>query len=379
MKRLLVHSMVLFLCGSRVFAADVAVRDDDGFRAAVAAATPGTRILLAPGQYRGGHHFAKLHGAPGQPIVIAAADPKQPPVFSGGAVGIHLSRPTHVELHHLTFERLTGNGINVDNGGSADDFAHHVVLQGLRIRDIGGQQNADGIKLSGVDEFRVADCTIERWGTGGSGIDMVGCHRGVIEGSIFRHNDPPGANGVQCKGGSSNIIIQRNTFENPGGRGVNVGGSTGLAYFRPPPKDGGDNAEARTIRVEGNRFTGGWAPIAFVGVDGAIVRFNTIERPLRWAVRILQENRAAGFVACRNGEFTDNLVVFESARWSEGGFNVSERTAPETFEFARNWWYCIDRPERSRPRLPTPEADGVYGRPAAQASGQAGADALPKP
>jgi hypothetical protein len=41
--------------------------------------------------------------------------------------------------------------------------------------------------------------------------------------------------------------------------------------------------------------------------------------------------------------------------------NVGPNTAPSTFRFARNTWYCIDRPERSRLRLPTPETGGIYG------------------
>jgi hypothetical protein len=95
-----------------------------------------------------------------------------------------------------------------------------------------------------------------------------------------------------------------------------------MQFFRPPLKDGEEHAEARKIVVEQNRITGGMAALAFVGVDGATVRFNTIERPGRWAIRILQETKAAGFVACRNGEFTDNVIIFESARWAEGGVNI---------------------------------------------------------
>jgi hypothetical protein len=364
---------------SRAVAADVYVRDATEFRAAVGTAKPGARILLAGGSYGGGFSFSGLQGEAGQPIVIAAADAKQPPTFGGRAVGIHLSKPSHVELHDQVFEGITGNGLNIDNGGGADGAAHHVVLRGLKIRDIGGKQNADAIKLSGVDDFRVSHCTIERWGTGGgSGIDMVGCHRGVIEENTFRHDDPPGANGVQCKGGASDILIRGNTFENAGGRGVNIGGSTGLPYFRPAPKGDGNDAEARNIRVEGNRFKGCWAPIAFIGVDGATVRFNTIEQPLKWAVRILQENQAPGFIPCRNGQFSDNVIVFESAHWSEGGVNIGGGTAADTFKFARNWWYCSDRPERSRPRLPIAEVNGVYGRPVGEAKEKAGADALPR-
>ena len=102
--------------------------------------------------------------------------------------------------------------------------------------------------------------------------------------------------------------------------------------------------------------------LAFVGVDGARARFNTIYRPKRWALRILQETRAPGFVPSRNGVFTDNLVVFRSDEWVEGGVNVGPDTAPQTFRFARNLWHCLDDPSKSRPALPAPETGGVYGK-----------------
>jgi hypothetical protein len=372
--------LAVYSSATIVLGADVSVRDAATFRAAVAAAKPGTRILLASGVYGGGFHFSNLRGEQGQSIVIAAADPQQPPVFRDANTGLHLSNPAFVELRDLVFTKLAHNGLNIDDGNATTkpESAHHITLSGLRISDIGADGNHDGIKLSGLWDFRVVDCTIERWGTkGGSAIDMVGCHRGVIESNVIRHTvpEPPNCTGVQCKGGTSAIVIRRNRFEHAGGRGVNIGGSTGLPYFRPPLAPGGEHAEARDIRVEGNFFVGAMTAVAFVGVDGAVVRFNTIERPARWALRILQENKAPGFVACRNGQFTDNLIVFESSRWSEGGVNIGGGTAPETFTFARNWWYCTDHPERSRPKLPTEEIDGVYGKTPDDAKGKAGAEA----
>ena len=104
------------------------------------------------------------------------------------------------------------------------------------VRDIGPTGNRDGIKLSGVDDFRVEGCTVERWGSGGSGIDMVGCHRGEIVGCTFRHGDTTGDSGVQAKGGSRDVVIRRCRFEHAGQRAVNLGGSTGLAFFRPKPE-----------------------------------------------------------------------------------------------------------------------------------------------
>jgi len=343
----------------------ITVRTGDELRKAVAAAVPGTWIEVAAGTYENGFAFTDLRGAPGRPVVIAAKDPAHPPVFHGAGAGIQLTDPQHVELEGLTFEGQTGNGLNVDDGGTPATPASHVVLRRIVVRNVGPAGNHDGIKLSGVEDFRVEDCTVERWGTGGSAIDMVGCRRGAIEACVFRHSESAsGASGVQAKGGTRDVTIRRSRFENAGGRAVNAGGSTGLEYFRPPLAEWkGPKYEAKDIRVEGNTFIGSETSVAFVGVDGAVFRFNTLYIPRRWAARVLQETRAEGFVPCRNGEFTDNLVVFRSDAWSEGGVNCGPGTEPESFKFARNFWFCSDAPSRTRElvRLPVPEKGGVYG------------------
>lgn len=339
----------------------VSVATPTALRSALAAAKPGTVIRLAPGRYEGGFYARALKGAEGRPIVIEAADAKSPPVLTGGDAGLHLASPAHVELRGLVFQGLKANGLNIDD--TAGGPARHVVLRHLKFKDIGSAGNQDALKLSGVEDFQVLDSTFTGWGTGGgSGIDMVGCHRGLIEGCAFDGTSGVQSNGVQAKGGSSTITIRRNRLAQTGGRGVNLGGSTGAAYFRPPLAEGGGNAEARDLRVEGNTFTGTMAPIVFAGVDGAVVRFNTLIHPGRWAVRLLQENTGPAFVPCRRGSFTDNRIVFRSDSWSSGGINVGGGTAPDTFTFARNWWHCTDRPDRSRPQLPVPEIDGAYGR-----------------
>ncbi len=334
---------------------EVTVSDRDALIAAMRSATPGTTIFVAPGTYDGGMYIEGLRGAEGSPIIIAAADPEDPPTISGGTEAMHFSDPAWLELRDLTLTGATGNGLNIDDGGSYDTPAHHVTLRGLQVREVGPEGNRDGIKLSGLDDFLIAGCTVENWGDGGSAIDMVGCHRGTVQGCRFRH-DALASTGVQCKGGTAGITVRRNIFDEAAARGVNIGGSTGLQYFRPPPQ----GYEARDILVEGNLFIGGQAPVAFVGCDGSTVRFNTIYLPGKWALRILQETREPGFVPCRNGVFTDNIVVFRSAQWSEGGVNIGPATAPETFSFARNLWYCVDRPELG-PTLPTLEEDGLVG------------------
>ena len=325
------------------------------FIAAVRNAKPGDTIRLAPGSYSGGFHFPGLRGEPGRPIIIAAAESARPPDITSG---MHFSDPNYLELRDLTIRGVRGNGINIDDGGTAQTPSRHVTLLRIRVLDSGSGGNQDAIKLSGLDDFVIKDCQVVGWSEGGSAIDMVGCHRGRIEKTLFRRG---GSNAVQAKGGSSEITIQGCRFEDFGQRGVNIGGSTGMDYFRPPVSSMPPNGkyEAKDITVQDCVFTGGVAPIAFVGVDGAAVRNCTIYRPSRWAVRILQETRDPGFVPSRMGIFEQNIIVFRS-NWG-GAVNAGVGTSPESFKFRDNVWYCEDRPQRSRPDLPAPESHGMYG------------------
>ena len=333
----------------------VKVADDASLHAALRNARPGTRIRIAAGRYRPGVYVANLHGTKDGPIVIEGADADNPPVFEGGAEAWHLTDCSYVTLRNISARGQSSNGINVDDGGSFETPAHHIVLENLHVADTGPKGNHDAIKLSGVDDFVVRKCVLEGWG--GQAPDMVGCHRGLIEECKFvgkagfsQHTGP------QTKGGSSRIVVRRCLFLDAAQRGVQLGGSTGLAFFRPQDL----LCEAKDITVEGCTFIGCEAPVAYVGVDGAVVRYNTFYRPRKWLIRILQETTTKGFVPCRNGRFEHNLVVFRRADVSTF-VNIGPNTSPETFQFADNLWFCEDRPSASRPKLPGPETGGVYG------------------
>jgi hypothetical protein len=343
-----------------VHAAEVEVSDRTALVKALQQATPGTTIRIAPGTYRGGIDATGLKGEKDKPIVIAGADPKQPPVLEGGGGGIHLSGCSHVEIRDIHITGATGNGVNIDDGGDRNTPSRGIVLRRLAVTNIGPEGNRDGIKMSGVDGFTIDGCRVERWGSGGSAIDFVGCHEGVVENCDFTHDAGSAAqgSGVQNKGGSRAIVIRRCRFTHAGSRAVNAGGSTGLEYMRPE----NPGFEAKDITVEDCYFTGSAAPVAFVGVDGAVFQRNTIYRPTRWVTRILQENQNPGYAACRNGVFRENLIVFHSSDLATA-VNVGGGTEPQTFRFEKNAWYCVDNPARTQSlvRLPVAEVDGVYG------------------
>src|SRR5436189_4473538 len=174
------------LVAGSIQAADVRVKTRDELASALREAKAGTTILIEPGTYPGGLSEGDLFGTPTQPIVIRGADPKQPPVIEGGSSGLHLSSAQHLELRDLIIRSARGNGLNLDDGGKTDS-AHDIVLKNLVVQDVGPEGNRDGIKLSGLDRFRVEGCQVSQWGSGGSAIDMVGCHDGEITGSRFEN------------------------------------------------------------------------------------------------------------------------------------------------------------------------------------------------
>ncbi|MCE9560324.1 MAG: right-handed parallel beta-helix repeat-containing protein [Armatimonadetes bacterium] len=346
-------SVVLLCFVTSVGQDTTVVQTTSALREALQSARPGMTVQVAPGDYQGGF-MANIHGKDKSPITLIALDRNNPPRFTSG---LQFSEVSHFIIDGLLIEGATNNGLNVDDGGTIKTPSHHVVIRNVTVRKT-PKGNHDGIKLSGLDDFEVSRCQVEEWG--GSGVDMVGCHKGKIVDCTFRNG---GDSGVQAKGGTSDVVVQSCRFEDFGQRGVNIGGSTGLSFFRPPVYTMPQNQkyEAKNIRVMGSTFVRGGAPVAFVGVDGAEVRFNTFYHPGRWVMRILQETREPGFVPSRNGNFSDNLIAFRSDNWSAGGVNIGSGTAPETFTFARNFWYCEDKSNSSYPSLPSPEKEGKYG------------------
>jgi hypothetical protein len=333
---------------------------------AASQAAPGSGIRIHPGTYPGGTFLSDLHGTAEAPIWIGGVEGQPRPIINGASEGLHLVRPRFVIVHDLEVANSSGNGVNADDGGDVGDpfAAHHVIFRNLFIHNIGGTGNQDGLKLSGINDFFVLDCEITQAGGAGSGsgIDMVGCHHGLIA-HCFIHDLQGSGNAVQCKGGSEDVEIRWCRMKEAGQRAVNMGGSTGFEFFRPPLSNTKPNAEARNIRVLSNIIEGATASIAFVGCVESIAANNTIITPHNWIVRILQETVSSGgftFLPCGDNTFSNNLVYFDRSDLSTY-INVGGNTAPNTFTFSHNLWYAFDNPAQSTPNLPVAEKGGIYG------------------
>ena len=340
------------LLASTTLAETIVIKDPSTLRATLADLKPHTTLQIAPGDYPGGHHITGVDH-----LTLEALDKDNPPRFIGGNTAFQFSRCPHLTLSHLHITGQSANGLNLDDGGQLDSPIPGITLDHLEVSDIGPTGNHDAIKCSGLKQLTIRDCSITGWG--GQGIDFVGCHDSLI--TACRFTGKPGftaSAAIQLKGGTSGIIVEKCRFLNAGERPLNIGGSTGLAYFRPP----GTQHEAASIVVRDNHIEGSLCAAAFVGVDGAEFSNNTILYPTKWIFRILQETREPGFAPCRNVLIKNNRITFLRSQ-VQTDINLSDGTAPETFRFESNHWLAEDRPDRSQPKLPTQETADTYGQP----------------
>jgi hypothetical protein len=320
---------------------------------AAVAVTPGDTIMIHAGIYSGGTYISNMQGTANAEITIMPA-PGDTVIYSGGGTGWQLTDAAYLNIYGIVFEQQTANGFNMDDGGSYATPSHNVLFDGCTFRNINATGNNDLLKLSGLDTFEIRNCVFMNGAAGGSGIDMVGCHLGIIEDCYFENM---GSNAIQAKGGTQHIRMERNFFKNCGQRAVNLGGSTGLAFFRPIDA----TFEAADMQVYSSIFIGSVAPIAYVGCVRVEVINNTIYNPGNWVIRILQETvDTTRFEECGDNTFRNNIIYRGNSLSTD--CNVGPNTAPQTFHFSNNLWYNYQNAGWPGPsNLPVIDSNNIIG------------------
>lgn len=317
---------------------------------------PGDTIVVFSQTFKDGSRFLdNINGNTGNPIVIMA-ETKHQSIFQGGSQAIHLRNCNYIEINGFIFEMQSTNGVNIDDGADYNSPSTNITVRNCIFRNLTQAGNHDFLKMSGVDNFLVENCLFVS-GAGGSGIDLVGCHNGVIQDCEFTN---AGSSGIQSKGGSQYISIQRNIFRNMTNRAINLGGSTGKEYFRPPLADPiVDAFEAADINVFSNIFIGSMAPVAYVGCIRAGVINNTFYKPDKWVIRILQETADEGFLPCSKNEFSNNIIYLATDLTE---VNIGSNTSPESFTFNNNLWFN-ESSNSWNPNIPVTDPNQVIGNP----------------
>lgn len=143
----------------------------DDYLAKLRSISPGQTLLLAPGDYdphndAPGLPIFDLHGTPEAPITITGPEHGPRPVLLGRSTHntVRFSNASHIVVRNLDVDGrdLGGDGVK------AQGVAHHITLENLVIRGVGGDQQIVGISTSGGPTWNwvIRGNTIIKAGTG---------------------------------------------------------------------------------------------------------------------------------------------------------------------------------------------------------------------
>lgn len=196
----------------------------------VRALRPGDTLVLAPGTYDDpndvpGLPLFDLNGTPSQPITITGPE--------GGARPVLLGRSTHNTIRFGNASHVIVRNLDVDGrdlggfGVGVQGLAHHITIEGLRIRGVGGDQQIVGISTTGSPTWNwvIRRNVIEGAGTGmylGSSTGGSPFVAGIIENNLIvdtigynvqvKHQTPWSNVPAGMPTGRTTTIIRNNVF-----------------------------------------------------------------------------------------------------------------------------------------------------------------------
>ena len=300
---------------------------------ALSHARPGSYFHILPGRYKGVGVLQNIQGLADAPIAIVGEGEVIIDAQHDGS-GLALVDARYVLIDGLTIMHTGIHGLSLDDGGDYRTPGGHVVIRNLHFKQIGQGKNHDCLKMSGIDHFYIYHNQFEGCNRG-EGIDMVGCHHGVITGNLFQ--DMPGT-AVQTKGGSRHILIQGNHFKNIAKHAINAGGSTGLDYFRPAKTD----YEAKEIFIHANFIErSGLAAVGFYACHQCTFSHNTLIEPQLHIIHFMSFKSQRHNV---NSQFINNAIHYKQRDMNNRGFIKFDPALPPTmqFTFANNYWHMLD-------------------------------------
>ncbi|MCB9630905.1 MAG: hypothetical protein H6721_01945 [Sandaracinus sp.] len=263
----------------------------DDYRAVLDTLEPGDVLRLRAGDYARGLPMRRS-GEEGRCLVVEALDPDSRPRFLGSdsfnVLAVHGA--SWIKLRNLDVDGLGLAGFGVASQGGTDQPTHHVVIEGLRMVGLGGDQQIVGISTkSPASDWVIRGNRIEGAGTGlylGNSDGSMPFVRGLIEfntviDSIGYAMQIKHQNARPAGMPTGDTIVRRNVFAKT--RGASTGGNARpnvlFGHF-PTSGDGQtdryvvygnlfyDNATENLLQAEGNLVIVG---NAFVNPSGGAV------------------------------------------------------------------------------------------------------------
>ncbi|MBI1396311.1 MAG: hypothetical protein GC151_10065 [Betaproteobacteria bacterium] len=270
------------VAGSAAAVAGDFYANPDDYLGRVQALQPGDTLHLGPGDYRDGLRLHDLVGRPDAPIRIVALSATDRPRFIAqrGRNTVSLSNVAYILIRDLDLE---GRRVPVDavKAEGTSRFAHHVTLEGLRIRGYDAdQQNVAISTKCPAWGWVIRDNDIAGAGTGlylGNSDGTAPFWNGVVERNSVR--DTIGYN-LQVKhqsarpdiGGPAVTIIRYNVFSKASGGSRGSAARPNVLVDAQPPAGPGSTDR---FLVYGNFFYRNPTEALFQG-EGNLALYNNI-------------------------------------------------------------------------------------------------------
>lgn len=236
----------------------------DDYRDVLTTLGPGDVLQLRPGTYERGLPL-RTSGDEGACIVVEALDPSDPPLFVGSdafnIVAVHGA--SWIKVRNLRIDGMGRAGFGVASQGGDEAPTHHVVIEGLTMTGLDGDQQIVGVSTkSPAWDWVIRGNHIERAGTGmylGNSDGSFPFIRGVIELNTvldpvgyalqIKHQNPwPSIAGMPE--GPSDTLIRWNVFSKVSGAATDSARPNVLIGHQPPSGTGTDDR----VLIYGNFF-----------------------------------------------------------------------------------------------------------------------------
>lgn len=256
-----------------------------------------TRITIKAGTYKGRCLYIEDHmRSEKSPLWVRAEGVVQVDCNDGNGQAIGLEHASYMAFEGLTIGpaqghygdsaiHISGKPIDTKNRASYGryDPSHHVIVRNLTARNLNrgsdGDSNpdayesgcCDAVKANQSEYIWILDSHVSR--TARHGFDMVGVHHAVVCNNVL--TDMVGAGfGMEAKGGSQDIVFERNTLRRVRNRGIVLGGEGTDNVFMWPSDakyEGAGEIARNNLIVDASE--GG---IGFFGCHGCTAIANTI-------------------------------------------------------------------------------------------------------
>lgn len=201
----------------------------------------GDVVLFSAGTEYHGQLDIKYSGTAEKPITFGSYGSGEPPVLSGGYVGIYGSKTSNIVIENLAIEKTATNAIYAGN-------ASNWTLNNVTVAETGTSGRAGSISFQSSSDITITDSHIS--GTSGDGIWMLNVKGAVLTGNTVGQAKGHNADAVQING-SSNIVVKNNVLDMTGENGS----AKGVLVI----------VDAKNALIEGNTVVGGGFGISAMG------------------------------------------------------------------------------------------------------------------